>query len=144
MVGEKKVALSVSYSWPISTRLRGRIALVFSVSFLRSVLEFHGVGTALMRTVDLYFIQRWTLALSDVCWAQRNSCESKTFVPFREIVTNSGGSVSSDTQRYCRKLFTIATALLSPPFFGLLLGCSSTFQCGNEHLSPNLQPDSGL
>ena len=50
----------------------------------------------------------------------------KTFVPLLEIVTESGGSVSCDTQLNCRALFTIATALLSSPFFGFLLGCSST------------------
>ena len=36
---------------------------------------------------------------------------------------------------------TIASALLSPPFFGLSFGCSSTYQCGNEHSVPNLHPD---
>ena len=44
--------------------------------FLRSVLNFYGVGSALMRTLDLYFIQRWTFAFSDVCLTQRSSCES--------------------------------------------------------------------
>ena len=68
----------------------------------------------------------------------------ETFVPFREIFTDSGGSASCETQPNCRTLFTIATALLSPPFFGLLFGCSSTFQCGNEHSSPNLHPVSHL
>ena len=61
----------------------------------------------------------------------------KAFVPFRESVTDSGGSVSCDTQPNCRASFTIATALSSPPFFGFLLVCSSTFQWGNEHSLPN-------
>ena len=65
-------------------------------------------------------------------------------MPFREIAEDSGGSTSCDTQPNCRTLFTNATALLSPPFFGLLFGCSSTFQCGNEHSVPNLHPDSDL
>ena len=44
----------------------------------------------------------------------------KTFVSFREIAADSGGSTSCDTQSNCGTSFTIAVALLSPPFFGLL------------------------
>ena len=46
---------------------------------------------------------------------------SNTFTPFLQIVAESGGSVSCDTQLNCRTLFTIATALLSPPFFLLFV-----------------------
>ena len=114
--------------------------------FPRSVLKIYGVGTALMRTFDLYCIQRWTFAFSDVCLTQRSSCEphsskwSQNFCAPPRIVTDSGSSASCDTQPNPRSLVTIPTALLSPPFFGLLLGCSSTFQCGNEHSAPNLPP----
>ena len=66
---------------------------------------------------------------------------SNTFVPFLEIVAESGGSVSCDTQLNSRTLFTLATALLSSPFFGFLFGCSAAVQCGNEHSAPNLHPD---
>ena len=52
----------------------GASLLTFSL-FLRSHLNFHGVGTALMRTFDLYFIQRWTFASSDVSLTQHSSCE---------------------------------------------------------------------
>ena len=44
----------------------------------------------------------------------------KTFGPFRKIAEDFGGSASCDTQPNCRTCFTIATALLSPPFFGFL------------------------
>ena len=64
----------------------------------------------------------------------------KKFVPFRKNDENSGGSVSCNTQPNCRTSFTVATALLSPSFIGLLFGCSSTFLCGNDHLLPNLMP----
>ena len=60
---------------------------------------FHSVRTTLMRTFLF---------------------GSNTLSPLLEIVADSGGSTSCDTQLNCRTLFTIATALLSPPFFGLL------------------------
>ena len=44
-----------------------------------------------------------------------------TFVPFREIVSDSGGSASCDTQPICRTLFTIATALCHHPFSAFCL-----------------------
>ena len=40
----------------------------------------------------------------------------------------------------CRASFNIAISLLSPFFFGLLLGCYSTCQFVNAHVSPNLHP----
>ena len=131
-----------------SPRVSAGASLLSLGLFLRSVLKFHSVGTALMRTFDLCFVQRWTFVFSDGCLTQRSSCEShssnrpQNFVSFREITTDSGGSASCDMQPNFRTLFTRATALLSPPFFGLLLGRSSTVQYGNEHSAPNLQPDS--
>ena len=50
--------------------------------------------------------------------------------------------MSCDTQLNSRTLFTIASALLSSPFFGFSFGCSSTFQCGNKHSAPNLHYNS--
>ena len=92
-----------------------------------------------MRTFDLNFSKRRSFVFSDVCVTLRSFVNRKgrtgpkTFGPFLEIAEDYGGSASCDTQTICRTLFTVATALLSPPFFGLVLGCSSTFQCGNEH-----------
>ena len=63
---------------------------------------------------------------------------------FRKIDKDSGGSVSGKPQPNCRTFFNIATAFLSPSFFGFLLGCPSTCLCANEHFPPNLQPDSYL
>ena len=65
--------------------------------------------------------------------------EPKTFVSFRKIAEDSGGSTSCNFQSNCRTSFTIATALLSPPFLGHLLCCSSPFQCGNQHSTSNLE-----
>ena len=111
---------------------------------LRSVLTFHSVGTALMRNFDLNFPSDGPLFSRMFAWRsaapvnRTRRIGPKTCVHFREIDTDSGGSTSCDTQPNCRT----STALLSPPFFGLLLGCSSTFRCGNEHSAPNLHPDS--
>ena len=44
--------------------------------FLRSVLKFHGVKTALMITFDLIFSERRSFVVSDACLTQRSSCES--------------------------------------------------------------------
>ena len=51
------------------------------------------------------------------------------FELFRKIVVDFGGSISWNTQPNCRVIFNIATALLSPFFWDLLLGCSSTWRC---------------
>ena len=53
---------------------------------------------------------------------------------FRKIDEDFGGFAS----------FNKATALLSPFFLNLLLGCSSTLRCAYEHLSPNWHPASLL
>ena len=114
----------------------------------RPILKFHSVRTALMKKCDLYFTERWSFVFSDVCTTLRSFCESYSSnwsrVPFREIDKDSGGSVSWNTQPNCRTSFNTATACLSPPFFGFLFGCSSTFLCVNEHSLPNLQPDSDI
>ena len=116
LVGEKKVALSVSLSFKIflakSPRVSAGTSLLSLNFLLRSILKFHGVGTALMRKFDLYFTERWSFGFSDVCVTLR------------------------------RTSFNFATAFLSPPFFRFLFGCCSTFLCGNEHSLPNLHPDS--
>ena len=122
-----------------------------STSSWRSVLKFHCAGTALMWKFDLYFTERSSFVFLDVCVTLRSAFVNrtrliglKTFRPFRKIDEESGGSVSWNTQPNCRASFSIATALLSPPFFGFLFVCSSTFLCGHDHLLLNLQPDSDL
>ena len=95
--------------WHVSTRLRGRIALVRRS--LLEILKFHGVGTALMRNFDLYFTKRWTFILSDVRLTRCSLVNRtrrigpKTFMSFLEIPADSGGSASCDTQLNCRALF---------------------------------------
>ena len=53
----------------------------------------------------------------------------RMFELFRKIDEDFGGSICWNTQPNCRVLFSIATALLSPFFLDLLLGCSSTCRC---------------
>ena len=88
-----------------------------------------------MRNLELYFIQRCSLVFIGcrcVAFVTRTRrIGPKIFVPFRKIVKDSSGSVSWNTQPNCRTSFNIAIALLSPPFFGFLFGCSSSFLYGN-------------
>ena len=118
-------------------RISAGISLLSCIHSWRSVLKFHSVGTSLTRIFDLYFTKRRTFIFSDVCLTQCSPCPN-TLVPFAEIAADSGGSVSCDTQINCRTFFTKTTVLLSSSFFGFLFGCSSTFQCGNEHSAPQL------
>ena len=104
-----------------------------------------------MRTSHLYFIQRWTfcflgclLDAAQLLWIVLVELVPKLLCPSwksLKILAAQRPVIRNPTVAHFLQYFF---ALLSPPFFGLLLGCSSTFQCGNEHLSPNLQPDSDL
>ena len=66
------------------------------------------------------------------CWTTRTA-----LVMAARLTVLSARSIASGC--VCIK----ATALVSPPFFGFLFGCSSTFQCGNEHSAPNLHSGGG-
>ena len=100
-------------------RVSAGASLLSSGLFLRSVLMFHGAGTALMRNVDLHFIQRWTFAFSDVCFTQCGSCESYSSTWSPKLFCPSEKSLQiQTTQRPVKRnphrtLHTIATALLS-------------------------------
>ena len=136
-------------SWQVFTRLRVRIALVF-----RSLPE---IGPQISRrrdcaggNFDLYFIQRWTFAFSDVCSTQRSSCESYLSIwsqNLRAIPRNRYRFWRLNVLHYATQLSHIfhnsyctnVTTLL-----GFFVGCSSTFQCGNEHSAPNLHPVSDI
>ena len=59
--------------------------------------------------------------------------DPKTFVLFRKISKDSGGSVSWNRQTNWRASSKIATAPMSPSFFVFLLGWPSTCLCANEH-----------
>ena len=79
-----------------------------------------------MRNFDLYCTERqtfsWMFAWRNAALVNRTRRTGpNTCVPFLEIFTESGGSVSCDTQLNCRALLTMATALLSSPFLGYLL-----------------------
>ena len=86
--------------------------------FLRSVLKFHGVGTALKRTFDLDFSQATDLSFLDAVHPSRivlvelipaPLCPSEKSIQMlaaqRPVIRNPTGV----------HFFTIATALLSPP-----------------------------
>ena len=108
-----------------SPRVSASASLLSFGLFLRSVLKFHGVGTALRRNFDLNFSERWTffflgclLDAKQPLWTVLVEMVP-TLVCTPETVTDSGGWASCDTQPNCRTLFAIATALLSSPFFRL-------------------------
>ena len=129
--GEKNVVFVLFFElvnmFGQSPRVSAGASLLSFSLLLRSVLKFYSAGTALMRKFDLYFIQRWTLAFSDVCLTQRSSCESYSSNLVPKLLGPSEKSLqilaaqrpSSDTQPNCRTLFHIATALWSSSFFRL-------------------------
>ena len=123
-------------------------ASLLSVSLcLRPVLKFHSVGTSLMRNFDLYFSKRRTFFFSDVCLTQgssRESYSSNWFQYFCAVPWNRCRIWRLSVLWYTNQLsytFHNSNCTLSSHLFGFLFGCSSTFQCGNEHSAPNLHPD---
>ena len=60
----------------LSPRISASTSLLSFDLLLRSILKFQCVGTALMRTFDLYFILRRSVVFSDVSVTHRSSCES--------------------------------------------------------------------
>ena len=131
--GEKNAALFFSrlifgYFWPTSTLLRGHIAL--AILYLPQT--------------DPQILEDWGYADEDLLdpsegfWSRMLAWRTTAFVSrtyrigfcmfelFRNIDEDFGGSIFWNTQPNCRVIFNIATALLSPFFFDLLLGCSST------------------
>ena len=65
------------------------------------------------------------IGLVSVCLSSSAKSMKTSTAPYPEIM-----------QPNCRVIFNIATALLSPFFLDLLLGCSSTWRCAYEHFSP--------
>ena len=119
---------------PASTLLQGRIALA-----IPSLPE-----------TDPQILEHWCYAdedhLSNVIpsegfWSRMSAWRNTAFVNwthrigfrvselFRKIDEDFGGSISWNTQPNCRVIFRKATALLSPFFLNLSLGCSSTWRC---------------
>ena len=96
--------------------------------------------------------RRWQVIPSEGFWSRIFAWRATTFGNltrwigfcmselFRKIDEDLGGSISWNTQPNYREIFNIATELLSPFFWDLLLGCASTWRCAKEHFSPNLQP----
>ena len=149
-VGEKKVALSFSLSFetflsnlhasPRAHRSR------LSVSSWDLSSNFEANGLRWRRTLTWIFPSDGPLfsrmfarrCVDFVNYTRR--FDPKTCELFLKLGNDYGGSVSWNAQPNCRASFNIVTALLSPFFFGFLLGWPSTCLCANEHLSPNLQP----
>ena len=73
---------------------------------------------------------RWLYSAMDLCFLGCLPDAAQLLVPFRKIAEDSGGSTSCDTQPNCRTLFTIATALLSPPFLVISFSCPSSAELG--------------
>ena len=95
---------------------------------LRKVLKFHGVGTAMMGLLTCILFSDGPLFSRMLAWRsaalvnRTRRLGPKTFVPFREIVTDSGGSASIDTQPNLRKFFAIATAFFVTTFLRHFVG----------------------
>ena len=132
------------------------VALFFSINFRVLSASVHAASRAHR---SCHFVSSWdrssnfgALGLrwwgspgqiipSDGFWSRMSAWRTTAFVNwthrigfrvfelFRKIDEDFGGSISWNTQPNCHVLFSIATALLSPFFLGLLLGCSSTWRC---------------
>ena len=124
------------FSWQVSTRLCGRVALVF-----RSLPE---IGPQISRRYDcaegnfsltLHSAMDLLLLgylLDEAALANRTRrVRPKNVGSFREFDTVSGSTKSCDTQHICRTFFVEPLRFCHHPFFGHLMGCSSTFQSGN-------------
>ena len=116
--------------------------------FLRPILNFGSVRTALMRifwlislrVTDLCFFRMF--AWRSVAFVNRSRrLDPKTFVLFRKIVKDSGGSMSWNMQPNCRESFNKTLHFCHHPSSIFLLGWSSTCLCANDHFSPNLHPE---
>ena len=70
--------------------------------------------------------------------------DPKTFVLFRENGKDSGGSLSRNSQPKCRASFNIVSALFVTILFLFFAGMTFNLTVWNEHLLPNLDPDSDL
>ena len=134
----------------MSTRLRGRIARsCLSVSSWSLSSNFKALGLRWWGSLTSIFFSDGPLFSRMFAWRSATLVNRsrrvgpKTFVASVRSLKIQAAS-SCNIQPNSRTPFTKATALLSPTFFGFLFGCSSTFQCGNEHSLPYLQPDSDL
>ena len=153
-VGEKKVGSSSFFelkdTFGQSPRISAGASLLSLRLFLRSILELWCARTTLTRIGRTFVRSDGPFSLRLITWhsvAFANLARLiglMTFVLFRKIDEDFGGSTSWNSQPNCRVFFNIAIALLSPFFFGFLLGCSSTCRCVNAHLSPNLHTEFDL
>ena len=149
-VSEKKLPLSfaLSFNTPFAILYAsaGASLLPFRL-FLRPILNFWSVRTALVRTGALNHTKRWTFAFPNICvtlcvfwelhgvnWSQNCCTLPWNGIKFRLHVR--------DTQPNCREFLNIPTAPWSLCFFCFLLGSPSTCWCITAHfLNPNLHPD---
>ena len=113
------------YFWPTSTLLHGPIALAIpslpetdpkNLEHWGYAHEVH-LGKSFQADSCLEMLAWRTTAL--VNWTHRIGF--RMFQLFRKIDEDFGGSIFWNTQPNCRVIFSIATALLSPFFEGLLL-----------------------
>ena len=152
LVGEKKVALTCTVSLEmflanlhVCPRAQ-RSCLAVSSWDLSS--NFKAYGLRWWGTLTWIFPSYGPLFSRMLAWRcaafvnRTRRIIPKIFVQIRKMGKDPGGCVSWNAQPICHAPFNIATAPLSPSFFGYFAGM--TFLCPNEHLSPNLHPDSDL
>ena len=99
----------------------GTSLLSFSL-FLRSILQFHSVGTSLMRNFDIYFSQWWSFFFQDTRLTLRRLRESYPLNWFRDFLHRweTSASETCDTQPYCDTLFTTSHTILVIAFSSFL------------------------
>ena len=88
------------------------------------------------------FTKRRTFIFSNVCLTQCGPCESYSsnwLQHFCVLPRNRCRILRVSVLGYSTVVHFSQKQLhfCHHPFFGFLFGCSSTFQCGNEHSAPN-------
>ena len=116
---------AVRFSWASShaSPRAHRSCLAVSSGDLSSNFKAQGLRSWGILTCIL-FTEQWTFIFSDVCLTQCSPCESYSSNQSQHILCpflRNRCRVSCGTQLNFRTLFTIATALLSPPLFRLFV-----------------------
>ena len=130
---------ALGYLFGHSPRVSGGASLLSLSLFLRPILKVWSVRTAQWLTPSdgpvLSRMFAWRSVASDNCTRR---IDPKTFVLFRKIDEDSGGSMSWNTQPTCRASFKIATALLSPSFFSVFCWVDLPPACAFKNTYPRI------
>ena len=122
------------YFWPASTLLHEHIALAIPSLFWDRSSNFGALGLRWWGSPGQIipiggFLSRMLAWRTTALVNRTHRIGFSMFELFRKIDEDFGGSISWITQPNCSVIFNVATALLSPFFLNLLLGCSSTWRC---------------